>query len=149
MHTLELPQDAMRELAYRIVDLLVDHQTYLSHEPAIRKLSPQELFPLVDKPFPEAGRSFDEVLADLAPVLDSRARVDHPRFFAYVPIPGNFVGAMADALVAGLNVFAGTWISGSGPNAIEAVTLPRLESRIGLPPPGRGPILSGGALAQP
>src|SRR6266446_2316499 len=145
MHTLELPQDAMRELGYRIVDMLVDHQTYISQEPAIRKLSPQELFPLVDKPFPEAGRSFDEVLADLAPVLDSRARVDHPRFFAYVPIPGNFVGAMADALVAGLNVFAGTWISGSGPNAIEAVTLAWLKSELGLAPRAGGLFVSGGS----
>jgi aromatic-L-amino-acid/L-tryptophan decarboxylase len=36
-------------------------------------------------------------------------RVDHPRFFAYVPIPSNYVGMLADALVSGFGVFAGTW----------------------------------------
>ena len=34
--------------------------------------------------------------------------LDHPRFFAFVPSPSNFVSVMAEALATGFNVFAGT-----------------------------------------
>lgn len=146
--TLELPHDVMRALGHQIVDLLIDHHIHLSDGPAIRRQTPQTLFQHIDQPFPESPRPFDQVLADLAPILDSRARVDHPRFFAFVPVPGNFVGAMADALVAGLNVFAGTWISGSGPTALETVTLNWLRDELGLPSTAGGLFVSGGSMAN-
>jgi glutamate/tyrosine decarboxylase-like PLP-dependent enzyme len=74
--------------------------------------------------------------------------VNHPRFFAYVPGPGNFVGAMADALISGYNVFAGTWISGSGPAAVELVTLKWLREACGLPETAGGLFVSGGSMAN-
>ena len=41
-------------------------------------------------------------------VFPNNLHVDHPRFFAFVPGPNNFVSVMADALAAGFNVFNGT-----------------------------------------
>ena len=38
-------------------------------------------------------------------VLTTIDHLDHPRFFAYIPSSSNFVGAMADTLASGYNIF--------------------------------------------
>src|SRR4030095_5498543 len=81
-------------------------------------------------------------------VLSSIARVIHPRFFAFIPEPGNFVGAMADALASGFNVFAGTWIGGSGAAQIELITIDWLRELCGMPPEAGGLFVSGGSMAN-
>ena len=40
-----------------------------------------------------------------------------------MPIPSNYVGMLADALVSGFGVFAGTWQAASGAAAAELATL--------------------------
>jgi glutamate/tyrosine decarboxylase-like PLP-dependent enzyme len=74
--------------------------------------------------------------------------VDHPRFFAYVPGPGNFVGAMADALVAGMNPFAGAWAVASGPAQTELVVVDWLREFCGMPEGAGGLFVSGGSMAN-
>ena len=60
------------------------------------------------EPLPEHGSDPELVLeASLRDVLAPGLRIDHPRFFGFVPGPGNPIGVLADALVAGLGVFAG------------------------------------------
>ena len=66
----------------------------------------------LSEPAPEHGMESEAVLEQLeCDVLRNTMHVNHPRFFAYVPGPSNFVSVMADALISGYNVFAGTWIS--------------------------------------
>ena len=72
----------------------------------------------------------------------------HPRFFAFIPSPGNFVSAMADALVSGFNPFAGIWIEGAGPSQIELNTIEWLCRQIGLPDSAGGLFVSGGSAAN-
>ena len=89
------------------------------------------------------------VLARLATqVFTNMCHVDHPRFFAFVPSPGNFIGAMADALAAGINPFVGTWLAGSGPAEIELVTVDWLREMCGLPETAGGLFVSGGSVAN-
>jgi glutamate/tyrosine decarboxylase-like PLP-dependent enzyme len=73
---------------------------------------------------------------------------DHPRFFAFVPGPGNFVGALADALASGFNVFSGTWLESAGPAEIELVTVDWLRAACGLPETAGGLFTSGGSAAN-
>jgi glutamate/tyrosine decarboxylase-like PLP-dependent enzyme len=73
---------------------------------------------------------------------------DHPRFFARVGSPSNPVSALADALGAGLNVFAGSWAGGSGPATLELVVLDWLRSWCGLPEGTSGILVSGGSVAS-
>jgi glutamate/tyrosine decarboxylase-like PLP-dependent enzyme len=72
----------------------------------------------------------------------------HPRFVAYVPSPSNFVSVMADALVAGFNPFAGTWMEASGPAQIELTTIGWLCQLFGLPQTAGGLFTSGGSMAS-
>lgn len=147
--TLELPPEDLRRLGYRIVDLLVERQATLSGRPVTGWGSREQLEALFREPAPEGPRDPGEVLArlerDLFPWF---MPIAHPRFFAFVPGPGNLVGALADALAAGLNPFLGTWFAGSGPAEIELVTLDWLRDLCGLPAEAGGLFVSGGSVAN-
>lgn len=144
-----MPEERMRELGYRVVDLIVDHVARIREEPAVRRGTRTELEAALREPIPESGTDFATVLDRVArDILPWRARVDHPRFFAFVPGPGNYVGAMADALASGFNVFAGTWLGASGPAMVELVTVDWLRELCGLPKGAGGLFVSGGSMAN-
>ena len=146
---LELPPEEMRRLGYRVVDLIVEHFATLREQPVTGRADRAELERRLREPIPEAGRPPEEVLERLQrDVLPFMMHVDHPRFFAFVPGPSNFVGAMADALAAGLNVFQGTWLASSGPSQVELVTVDWLREACGMPEGAGGLCVSGGSLAN-
>jgi aromatic-L-amino-acid decarboxylase len=147
--SLTLSPEEMRALGYRVVDILVDHLTALPGKPVTRKADRAGLEARLREPLPECGAAplavLDQVEQD---VFDNIMHLDHPRFFAFVPSPGNFVGAMADALAAGFNVFAGTWLEASGPAQIELVAIDWLRQACGLPDSAGGLFVSGGSMAN-
>jgi aromatic-L-amino-acid/L-tryptophan decarboxylase len=146
---LEFSPERMREIGYRVVDLLVEHLATLEAQPVGAKGDPAVLLSALREPAPEHGMEFEAVLAQLQrDILPNSMHVNHPRFFAYVPGPSNFVGAMADTLASGYNIFAGTWLSGSGPAAIELVVLEWLRKACGLPESAGGLFVSGGTMAN-
>lgn len=146
---LELEPEAMRELGHRVVDLIVDHYTTLPERRVTGRGPRAELEARLRERIPERGAPpgevLDRVIADVLPFM---MHVDHPRFFAFVPSPSNFVGAMADALVAGLNVFQGTWLASSGPSQLELVTVDWLREICGMPGSAGGLFVSGGSMAN-
>ncbi|MCI0524890.1 MAG: aminotransferase class I/II-fold pyridoxal phosphate-dependent enzyme, partial [Acidobacteria bacterium] len=81
-------------------------------------------------------------------VWSNIGHVQHPRFFAFIPGPSNFVSVMADALASGFNPFAGNWLEGSGPSQIELVTIDWLREICGLPETAGGLFVSGGSMAN-
>jgi len=72
----------------------------------------------------------------------------HPRFFAFVPGPGNFVSAMADALTSGYNAFAGTWLESAGPAKVELAAINWLREQVNMPETAGGLFVSGGSQAN-
>ena len=74
--------------------------------------------------------------------------VDHPRFFAFVPGPGNFISTMGDALASGFNVFAGTWLGGSAAASMELLVIEWLRNFCGMPETAGGLLTSGGSAAN-
>ena len=146
---LEFSPERMREIGYRVIDRLVEHLTTLSTQPVGAKADPSTLIPAFSQPPPEEGTDFETVLAQLEQqVFRHTMHVNHPRFLAYVPGPSNFVSAMADALASGYNVFAGTWISGSGPAAVELAVVDWLRQACGFPSGAGGLFVSGGTMAN-
>jgi aromatic-L-amino-acid decarboxylase len=146
---LQLSPDEMRALGYRVVDMIVDHVAGVRDAPACGGAPRAELERRLREPPPEEGRGWREVLDRVrADVLGPMSHVDHPRFFAYVPSPGSFVGAMADALAAGFNPFAGAWPVAAGPAQVELVTVEWLREICGLPAGAGGLFVSGGSMAN-
>ena len=147
--TLNLSREDMRALGYRIVDILVEHFQDLPEKPVTRKADRPTMETRLRQAIPEQGANALEVLDQLQQdVFSNIMHTDHPRFFAFVPSPSNFVGVMADALVSGFNVFAGTWLEASGPTQIELVTVDWLRQACGLPDSASGLFVSGGSMAN-
>lgn len=147
--TLDLSKEEMRALGYAVVDLLVDHFAAIHEAPVGAKGSRSELEQLLREDIPEHSTSAQEVFRPLKEQLfTNMLHVDHPRFFAFVPSPNNFVSVMADALAAGFNVFTGTWFAGSAPAQVELIVIEWLRQICGLPEAAGGLFVSGGSIAN-
>ncbi len=147
--SLQLSASEMRKLGYRVIDMIIDHVERLPGETVGRKGSPIELETELHEPIPEFGQDPDAVLDVVEKtVLRNILSTDHPRFFGFIPSPSNYVSVLADALAAGFNVFAGTWLEGSGPAQIELTTIDWLRQLCGLPETSGGLFVSGGSAAN-
>jgi aromatic-L-amino-acid/L-tryptophan decarboxylase len=146
---LALSREEMRDFGYRVVDLLAEHFANVQDGPVGAKADPARLISLFDSDPPENGRGPDELLAQLErDVFPNNLHVDHPRFFAFVPGPNNFVSTMADALAAGFNIFNGTWLGGSAAAAVELGIVRWLCRICGFPTAAGGLFVSGGSMAN-
>jgi aromatic-L-amino-acid/L-tryptophan decarboxylase len=146
---LELTREEMRGLGYRIVDEIVEHFETLTSKPVMRVSPRVELEAGLREPLPEEPAPVDALLDQLRRVVwPNIGNVQHPRFFAFIPSPSNFVSVMADAFAAGFNPFAGNWLEGSGPAQIELVTVDWLREICGFPETAGGLFVSGGSMAN-
>jgi aromatic-L-amino-acid decarboxylase len=146
---LELTSEEMRSLGYSVVDQIVEHFETLASKPVMRVSPRVELEAELREPLPEESTPVDALLDQLRRVVwPNIGNVQHPRFFAFIPSPSNFVSVMADALAAGFNPFAGNWLEGSGPAQIELVTIDWLREMCGLPETAGGLFVSGGSMAN-
>ena len=139
----------MRALGYRVVDMIVDHVAHLHPQPVAGGASRGEMESRLREAAPELGLGWEAALERARrDVFGAMSHVDHPRFFAYVPSPGNFVGAMADALAGGFNPFAGAWATAAGAAEAELVAVDWLRRICGLPEGAGGAFVSGGSMAN-
>src|SRR5690606_3380369 len=147
--TLDLEPDEMRRLGYRVVDLLVDRIASLDADRAWNGATRAELEPKLAEPPPAGTRDFDALLDRLArDVLPFAGRIDHPRFFAFIPSCPTWPGILGDFIAAGYNVFQGTWLESAGPSMLELVVLDWFRQWVGYPAEAGGLLLSGGSAAN-
>jgi glutamate/tyrosine decarboxylase-like PLP-dependent enzyme len=146
---LELTPAQMREYGHRVIDRIVHHLSTLPDQRVGTKADPAAILAKYSQDPPEQGSDFAGLLQQIeTDILQNTMHVNHPRFFAYVPSPGNYIGVLADALAAGYNVFSGTWISGSGPAALELEVIRWLCGFCGYPAGSGGLFVSGGTMAN-
>jgi aromatic-L-amino-acid decarboxylase len=146
---LELSAEKARQLGHDLIDVIVEYRQRLRDLPALQRASHASLAPWLREPLPKEGRDPEDVVRRvLDDVLPYMGRPDHPRYFAFIPGPSNIVGALADLMTAGFNVFAGTWLEGSGPAMIESTTIQWLSELAGMPPTAGGIFVSGGSIAN-
>jgi len=145
---LDMPAAAMRELADRAAELIIARIRGLGSDRPWRGASRAELEPLLREPPPEQGHAAREVLERaVREVLPLAARVDHPRFFAFVPSAPTWPGVIADFLTAGFNIFQGTWLGAAGPSQLELVVIDWFRQWVGYPATAGGLFTSGGSAA--
>jgi glutamate/tyrosine decarboxylase-like PLP-dependent enzyme len=146
---LSLTPEEMRRLGYRVIDLLVEHHAGLSDLKVSDVPDRAEIKARLSGGVPEHGRPPEEVLESVrADVFSAMAHLQHPRFFAFVPSPSNFVGVLADALAAGMNPFMGSWAVAAGPAQIELNMIEWLRKVCELPEGAGGLFVSGGSMAN-
>ena len=146
---LKLHSDEMREMGYRIIDMLVDYTGAQAQFPVTRALDHATFEEILDEPLPEAGTDWQDVLEQFErQVLTTIDHLDHPRFFAYIPSSSNFVGAMADALASGYNIFNALYPLGTGAAIVERLCVNWLRELCGMPEEAGGIFVSGGSVAN-
>ncbi len=147
--SLDLDTESMRRAGYRVVDWLVARLASLRESSLGQELSREETEKLLREPLPEQPSTFEDVFQHYANrVAPNAVPLDHPRFFAFIPSAPNFVSILADALVAGTNVFAGTWLESSGPSQVELLVVDWFKQMLGLPAESAGLLVSGGSVAN-
>lgn len=146
---LELSPEQMTELSRRATQLVVERIARLREEPPWRGGTRAELEPIMREPAPEEGRPPEEVIDRAArDILPVAGRVDHPRFFAFVPSSPTWPGILADFMSAGHNIFQGTWLGAGGPSQLELVVIDWFRDWIGYPEGSGGLFTSGGSAAS-
>ncbi|GIV10599.1 MAG: L-2,4-diaminobutyrate decarboxylase [Fimbriimonadales bacterium] len=146
---LDFDPEAMRQMGYRVVDALVDYWQSLPDRPIGKRADRIDLERLLHESTPIDAQPFEQVLEEfLHKVLPNIIKVDHPRYFAFVPAPNEYVGVLADFLAAGMNIFVGTWMVGAGATQVERVVIRWLCDWFGLPESAGGLFVSGGSVAN-
>lgn len=149
-HPLELSGDAMRALGAQVVEVSVRHFETLRDRPvSTPMLSRATTEALLRTPIPQHGEDPHALVQWLADhVFGPPLHSDHPRFYAFVPSPSNFVSAAADLLTSAHNVFMGHWMASSTASQIELIVVDWLRELCGLPAEGGGIMVSGGSMAN-
>ena len=144
-----MSREEMLEFGRQAVDLLVDRLENLPAEEAWDGEFRQVLEAhLVEDP-PEGPNPASEVLDRLArDVLPFSARLDHPRFFGFIPTSPTWPGVVADFLAAGYLFNQCTWLVASGPSQVELVVIDWFRRWLGYPEGAGGLFTSGGSAAS-
>jgi aromatic-L-amino-acid/L-tryptophan decarboxylase len=148
-HRLTLEPEVARRLGHRAVEALTERLLLLPDLPVAEPAGRDEMEARLREPLPEDGCDPEQLLETvLRDVLAPGLRIDHPRFFGFVPGPSNPVGVLADALVAGFGTFAGAWLGSPGAAMVESVVLDWLRDVCRLPQTTEGLFVSGGSAAN-
>ncbi len=141
--------EAMRRLAARATDVLVKRIGGLDDAKAWDGEFRDVLDRQLGGPPPEVGQPAEEVL-ELAvqQALRYSARLDHPRFFGFVPSSPTWPSVVADFLATGYNINACTWLVSSGTSQLELTVIDWMREWIGYPESGGGLLTSGGSAAS-
>ncbi len=119
-HSLDPDRETMRRLGYATADRVADWLADLSDQRVFTPPQGPPLRALVDEPLPRKGLGESTSLARFFDELLPKATlVNHPRFFAYVPGPGSFQGALGGFMASATNLFVGTWLGGASMAALE------------------------------
>ena len=146
---LEMSHEQMLELGRQALDLLVDRIENLPGEQAWDGEFRQVLEDHLGEDPPEGPNPASEVLDRLTrDVLPFSARLDHPRFFGFIPTSPTWPGVVADFLAAGYLFNQCTWLVASGPSQVELVVIDWFKRWIGYPETAAGLFTSGGSAAS-
>ena len=139
----------MRSFGYRVIDVLVEHFAHMKDGPVGAKPEPAQIRRLLTSPPSDVPGDPYQLLEMLRrDIFPNTLHVSHPRFFAFVPGPNNFMSTMADVLASGFNVFNGTWMGGAAAAAMELQVIEWLRGFCGLPEAAGGLFVSGGSVAN-
>ncbi len=139
----------LQRMGQESLQWLIQHFATLPEQSIGQTGSRHELEAMLREPLPELGRAFIEVIREFSEkVAPYSFRVNHPRFFAFIPSAPNYVSVLAELLCAGTNFFAGVWLEAAGPTQVELVVLDWFKELLGYPPEAGGILTGGGSEAN-
>ncbi len=147
--TLTLSRAEMEEIGGEVMEMVIDHFENNGDQVVANPTDPEMLKTWLTEAPPERGMAVQDVLHEFkTKALETMTHLDHPRCFAFVPSPSNFVSALAEFMASSFNIFAGAWLGPSGVAAIEMKSIDWLRQLFGLPTAAGGLFVSGGSMAN-
>ena len=146
---LRMSRGQMLDLGQKALELVVERIESLRGENAwegeFRQVLEDQLF---EDP-PEDGRPAAEVIERVArEILPLAARLDHPRFYGFIPSSPTWPGVVADFMAAGYHINQCTWLVASGASQLELVVIDWFRRWLGYPEGAGGLFTSGGSAAS-
>ena len=146
---LRMTREEMLELALKTVEHVVDRVDGLGDEQAwdgdFQKALEDKLLEAPPEDGHPAAEVIDRAIRDILPFS---MRLDHPRFFGLIPSSPTWPGVLADFMAAAYNVNVATWLTASGPSAVELVVIDWIRGWLGYPQGAGGLFTSGGSAAS-
>ena len=140
---------AMRQLGTAAMEQLIERIDGLGDAAAWDGEFRQVLEDRLGSAPPENGQPADQVLDQVVrDVLPFAARLDHPRFFGFVPSSPTWPGVVAEFLTAGFNINTCTWLVSSGTSQLELTVVDWMRGWLGYPETAGGLLTSGGSAAS-
>ncbi|HVT40926.1 MAG TPA: hypothetical protein VHE78_17955 [Gemmatimonadaceae bacterium] len=100
----QLSGEQMRALGARATEMVIHHFETNRGDSVARTLTRADTERLLRTPLPEQGNPGADLLDLLGrDVFPNALKSDHPRFYAFVPSPTNFVSVIGDLLTSGYN----------------------------------------------
>ncbi len=150
VHTLSLSKSEMKQYGYRVIDTIVEHFETQNSKKPVSPGTREEMELLFQEAIPEKATDADQVLdMVIDKVLQQNDILTHPKAYAFVPGPSNYISVMADALATGYNIFSGAWSISPAASELEIVTINWLLKLFKFPTKkGGGIFTSGGSMAN-
>jgi glutamate/tyrosine decarboxylase-like PLP-dependent enzyme len=146
--SLDIKDDALRELSAQTVALVMDYFERISELPVFPDTTAAQIAEQLQATLPEEGEPLERLLADCRALVNASRHNGHPRFFGYVASPSTPVGAFADLIASALNQNVTSWRSAPAATQIEQTVVRWLGQLIGYGADARGLLTSGGSLAN-
>lgn len=147
--SLDITDEALRELAGRAVELVSDYFRSVAVAPVLTQTHARDLAAQFDAPLPAEADTLDELFADCRRIFEGSRHSGHPRFFGYVASPATPVGAFADLIASALNQNVPAWRSAPAATHVEQTVVGWLAALVGYDGGRAGGLLtSGGSMAN-
>uniref|UniRef100_A0A0D9V681 Tyrosine decarboxylase n=1 Tax=Leersia perrieri TaxID=77586 RepID=A0A0D9V681_9ORYZ len=131
-----LDADEFRRLGYQVVDFIADYYAGLGDYPVHPSVTPGFLRRQLpaDAPTRPEPDAFAAALRDVRDlILPGLTHWQSPRHFAHFPASSSTVGALGEALAAGINVVPFTWAASPAATELEMVVVDWLGRALHLP----------------
>ncbi|KAL7943631.1 pyridoxal phosphate-dependent transferase [Trichoderma barbatum] len=145
-----VPKPDFAAMAQKVLDLCVLERQNMPSQPIVSIIPPQSEKEIgnIAKPS-QSPSSIDATLSHAEKIFGYRVRMDHPRFFGFIPSPASDLSWLGEVLNSAYNTHAGSWFQSSGPSAVEKHLLSWLaRDVIGYPDTAGGCFVSGGSMAN-
>jgi glutamate/tyrosine decarboxylase-like PLP-dependent enzyme len=145
-------REAVRQLGYRFVDLIVESASRAGQRPPLERVSH-----VTDAPYSpsEGGRTVDDLLSEVDQFLRGAMNPAHPGYLGHMDSIASTIGIFSDALVSSLNNNMLAWEMSPVFTDLEQRIMAWACSLFGLDSPAQrtaagpvGHLVSGGTLAN-
>lgn len=146
--SLEITEDAMRELSEQMAALVADYFSSIPRLPVFPDTNASQVSESLNRELPLEAASVEQILDDCRTIINASRHNGHPRFFGYVASPSTPAGAYADLLASALNANVTSWRSAPAATEIESTVVRWLSTLIGYGEDVHGLLTSGGSMAN-